>query len=115
MDWIRVIIACLLLVAAPLRVYAASDCCPPQAMTGGHDHAAHATHAHGDPAPQGVDGEDGCAKPGCVQHCATPAAAMPAVATAPAPLRPALSLDSGSSPPPSAPDGAPERPPRTLA
>jgi hypothetical protein len=114
MNSLRVLVACLLLALAPLRAYAALDCCP-EAAAPTDFHAAHAAQAHdGTPAEGAHDGPD-CAGPGCVQHCAGLAAMLPVVGPAATPLPSDPAPDVDVTRPASLARHAPERPPRPAA
>jgi len=114
MNCLRVLLACLLLALAPLRAYAAMDCCPGSAAPSDL-HAAHAMHAHDGPPAAGDHAEPDCAGPGCVQHCAGLSALMPVLAPAATPLPSRLAPDVDATRPASLAAHAPERPPRPAA
>lgn len=112
MNRLLVLLACLLLAAAPLRGHAPSDCCPPDRSA-----AHHAHHAHGapiDPQAQADDDDEACTRLACALHCA----GASALAGTQHPSLPAATRDWRGDPfhtrPPAVPPLVPERPPRRL-
>jgi len=111
MNWMRVLLACLLLAVAPLAAYATPACCPSTKAAQDHGHASHA------PAPSADHGAahaGDCGDLACALHCAGVPVLALELGVLPTIGVDALPVASPLGHFPAAPSRAPDRPPRSL-